>query len=63
MLPIQATSENLNRILPKGEVLPVPLISSLTFGTPMHVDTNESKEAFLERTRAAVCSLHRKGDR
>jgi 1-acyl-sn-glycerol-3-phosphate acyltransferase len=46
--------ENLNRILPKGEVLPVPLISSLTFGAPMHVEESESKEAFLERTRAAV---------
>ena len=60
---VPAYLENLNRILPKGEVLPVPLISSLTFGAPMHLDTNENKEAFLERARAAVCSLHRKGDR
>ena len=49
--------ENLNRILPKGEVLPVPLISSLTFGAPMHVEENESKEAFLERAHSAVCEL------
>jgi len=54
--------ENLNRILPKGEFLPVPLISVLTFGAPMHVEESESKEAFLERTRAAVCALHRKGE-
>jgi 1-acyl-sn-glycerol-3-phosphate acyltransferase len=53
--------ENLNRILPKGEVLPVPLISSLTFGAPMHVEESESKEAFLERTRAAVCGLRHGG--
>ncbi len=55
--------ENLNRILPKGEFLPVPLISVLTFGAPMLVEESESKEAFLERARAAICSLHRKGER
>ena len=51
--------ENLNRILPKGEFLPVPLISVLTFGAPMLVEEGESKEAFLERARAAVCGLRR----
>jgi len=51
--------ENLNRILPKGEFLPVPLISVLTFGAPMLVEESESKEAFLERARAAVCGLRR----
>lgn len=55
--------ENLNRILPKGEVLPVPLISSLTFGAPMQVDTNESKESFLERAHGAVCELRRGGSK
>jgi 1-acyl-sn-glycerol-3-phosphate acyltransferase len=54
--------ENLNRILPKGEFLPVPLISVLTFGAPMLVEESESKEAFLERTRAAVCGLRRRGN-
>jgi 1-acyl-sn-glycerol-3-phosphate acyltransferase len=53
--------ENLNRILPKGEFLPVPLISVLTFGAPMLVEESESKEAFLERARGAVCGL-RRGD-
>jgi 1-acyl-sn-glycerol-3-phosphate acyltransferase len=51
--------ENLNRILPKGEFLPVPLISVLTFGAPMLVEESESKEAFLERAREAVCGLRR----
>jgi len=51
--------ENLNRILPKGEFLPVPLISVLTFGAPMPVEESESKEPFLERARAAVCGLRR----
>lgn len=53
--------ENLNRILPKGEVIPVPLACSLTFGAPMHVDEAEHKQDFLERACAALYALHRKG--
>lgn len=49
--------DNLNRILPKGEFLPVPLLSSVTFGTPLHLLPEESKPAFLERARSAVVNL------
>ena len=49
--------ENLNRILPKGEFLPVPLLSRATFGPPMVLLENEPKREFLERTREAVCKL------
>ncbi len=49
--------ENLNRILPKGEVLPVPLLSRVTFGAPMRLDAGETRDAFLERARAAVAAL------
>jgi 1-acyl-sn-glycerol-3-phosphate acyltransferase len=49
--------ENLNRILPKGEFLPVPLLSSITFGAPLDRLENESKAAFLERARDAVRGL------
>lgn len=49
--------DNLNRILPKGEVLPVPLLGSVTFGTPMQLQTGELKPAFLERTRQEVIKL------
>jgi 1-acyl-sn-glycerol-3-phosphate acyltransferase len=49
--------ENLNRILPKGEVLPVPLLSSLTFGPPIRVEPWENKKIFLERAREAVRRL------
>lgn len=49
--------ENLNRILPKGEVLPVPVLSRVTFGTPMRLDAEETRDAFLERARAAVAAL------
>jgi 1-acyl-sn-glycerol-3-phosphate acyltransferase len=53
--------ENLYRILPKGEVLPVPLVSLLTFGEPMHLKDAEEKRDFLERAGAAVSALRRKG--
>jgi 1-acyl-sn-glycerol-3-phosphate acyltransferase len=59
---VPAYLENLNRILPKGELLPVPLISSLSFGTPMHVRENEDKSNFLEQAHAAVCALRRDGE-
>jgi len=52
--------ENLNRILPKGEILPVPLLSLLTFGPPMRVGETEDKNLFLERAHAAVCDLRRR---
>jgi len=49
--------DNLNRILPKGEFLAVPLLSSVSFGTPLHFDADEPKQAFLERARTAVMNL------
>jgi 1-acyl-sn-glycerol-3-phosphate acyltransferase len=52
--------ENLSRILPKGEVLPVPLAGLLTFGAPMHLGESEAKAEFLERAGAAVGALRRK---
>jgi 1-acyl-sn-glycerol-3-phosphate acyltransferase len=53
--------ENLSRILPKGEVLPVPLMGVLTFGEPMRLGDGEEKREFLERAGAAVSGLRRKG--
>lgn len=58
---VPAYLENMNRILPKGEVLPVPMLSLLTFGKPLHVESGEEKHAFLERAREAVAALRRKG--
>ena len=49
--------ENLNRILPKGEFLAVPLMGSLTLGAPLRLEPSETKQAFLERTREAVWNL------
>jgi 1-acyl-sn-glycerol-3-phosphate acyltransferase len=51
--------ENLNRVLPKGEFLPVPLMGSLSFGAPIKLETGEDKKAFLERAQNAVKALQR----
>jgi 1-acyl-sn-glycerol-3-phosphate acyltransferase len=48
---------NLNRVMPKGEIIPVPLICTLTFGAPLHVDLEESKDAFLSRATQALLAL------
>lgn len=49
--------DNLNRVLPKGEVLLVPLLCSVHFGAPIRLEANETKPAFLERARNAVIAL------
>src|SRR4051812_11997505 len=45
---------NMNRILPKGEVLPVPLIGRVTVGAPFQRAPDEDKPAFLIRARDAL---------
>lgn len=49
--------DNMNRILPRGSVLPVPLLSHVMFGPPMWLEENEKKQDFLERARQAVLNL------
>jgi 1-acyl-sn-glycerol-3-phosphate acyltransferase len=58
---VPAYLDNMNRILPKGEFLPVPMLSLLTFGKPIQLEPNEDKDAFLERAREAVAGLRRIG--
>lgn len=48
---------NMNRILPKGEVLPVPLLGRVIFGPSMRMKHNEEKKAFLARAREALLAL------
>lgn len=48
---------NVTEIMPKGEVIPLPLICTVTFGEPIHVKGRESKDAFLKRAAAALVSL------
>jgi 1-acyl-sn-glycerol-3-phosphate acyltransferase len=49
--------QDLNRILPKGDFLPVPLLGSLSLGAPLQLKSDETKSAFLERARDAVVKL------
>jgi 1-acyl-sn-glycerol-3-phosphate acyltransferase len=48
---------NLNEIMPKGEVIPLPLICTVTFGAPLHVADGETKDAFLARAAEALVAL------
>ena len=48
---------NLNRILPKGEFLPVPVISRVAFGQALKLEKDETKENFLQKAHDAVCAL------
>lgn len=49
--------DNMNRVLPRGEVLPVPLLSSITIGPPIWLEAGEPKTEFLRRARDAVRAL------
>ena len=51
---IPAWIHNVQRVMPKGEVVPVPILCTVTFGTPLARIDGEDKTAFLERARAAV---------
>ncbi|MGL4942612.1 MAG: lysophospholipid acyltransferase family protein [Thermoguttaceae bacterium] len=49
--------DNMNRILPRGRTLPVPMLSRIIFGPPIWLEKDETKEAFLARAREAVIQL------
>jgi parallel beta-helix repeat protein len=49
--------DNARRCLPKGSLVPVPLVCTVRFGAPVALLPDEEKDAFLERARAAVVAL------
>lgn len=49
--------ENLNRVLPKGEVLPLPLLCAVNFGAPLAPLADASKADFLDRARDSLLAL------
>ncbi|NNJ16123.1 1-acyl-sn-glycerol-3-phosphate acyltransferase [Pseudomonas putida CSV86] len=48
---------NLNRVMPKGRALPLPLLCTLSFGEPLQLQADESKQAFIERASHALLAL------
>ena len=54
---IPAWIDNVQRVMPKGEVVPVPILCSVTFGKPLALLPGEDKRVFLERARDAVIAL------
>ena len=54
---IPAWVDNVQRVMPKGEVVPVPMLCSVSFGAPMRLEAGETKRSFLTRTRDAVLAL------
>lgn len=54
--------EDLNRILPKGEYILIPLLAAVIFGAPISLALQEGKDAFLIRARQAVIALEKVND-
>ena len=54
---VPAWINNVQHVLPKGEVVPVPVLCSVTFGAPLQLQPDEERRAFLERARNAVMAL------
>jgi 1-acyl-sn-glycerol-3-phosphate acyltransferase len=54
---VPAWIDNIQRVMPKGEVVPVPILCSVTFGAPVMLGEGEERRAFLDRARSAVIAL------
>jgi 1-acyl-sn-glycerol-3-phosphate acyltransferase len=49
--------QNLNRVLPKGHFLPIPLLSTVIFGKALLPTAGEGKSGFLQRARQSLLDL------
>lgn len=54
---VPAWIDNVQRVMPKGEVVPVPILCSVTFGEPVRLEEGEERRPFLDRAREAVVAL------
>lgn len=54
---VPAWINNVQRVMPKGEVVPVPILCSVTFGVPIALGQGEDRGSFLTRARQAVLDL------
>lgn len=55
---VPAWIENLNRVMPKGEIIPLPLVCTVTFGPALYNQDGEDKETFLKRAESALLDLN-----
>jgi hypothetical protein len=51
--------ENLNLVLPKGSIVPMPAKSRVVFGSPLRLEPGEARPEFLRRARQALLDLRR----
>ena len=58
---IPAWIDNVQRVMPKGEVVPVPILCTVSFGAPVQLQAGEDKRGFLNRARQAVIALQPAG--
>lgn len=58
---VPVSMENLNRVLPKGEFIPVPMVSRVVFGESLRLENGETKDEFLARARRAIETLREDG--
>ena len=49
--------ENLGRVMPKGALVPVPLLCTLIFGSALKLQADETRTQFLQRARTALLEL------
>lgn len=54
---VPAWIDNVQRVMPKGEIVPVPILCSVTFGAPIKLEEGEERRPFLDRARGAVLAL------
>lgn len=55
--------DNLKRVMPKGRLLPLPLLCTASFGAPLRLQAGEDKAAFLQRSAQALLALSPDGGR
>lgn len=59
VVPMPVYLDNFSRVLPKGELVPVPMLSRAVFGAPVPVADGEPKAEYLVRAREALVALGR----
>ncbi|HUR91092.1 MAG TPA: lysophospholipid acyltransferase family protein [Gemmatimonadaceae bacterium] len=59
VVPVPVFLDNFNRVLPKGELVPVPMLSRAVFGAPVPLADGETKAQFLGRAREVLVELGR----